>query len=334
MTDISSLRIGVVGLGTIGRIHAERMADLGADLAGADLDVDARQSFEETFDAATYEDHNALLESGVDAVVVGVPNRFHEEVAVDALEVGVDVLLEKPIAHDLESAERIAAAARTADGFCMVGFTMRFASQTERVVELRESGRLGSISHVDGSYLRRDSAPAGGRGWFTDPEMAGGGALVDLGVHVIDLALYMLDYPDVVEVSGVVRSEFGDYEVDDSATALLRCADGQTIGVEASWRATCSSSRTMVVRGTGGGVEFEIGESELTLLDADGETDPEELDVTGEDMHGAEDRMFLDGVAGEHHDLGETVEQGLVVQRILDAIYESSERGEAVRIDH
>ncbi|MCL7417567.1 MAG: Gfo/Idh/MocA family oxidoreductase, partial [Halalkalicoccus sp.] len=100
VTDMP-VRVGIVGLGTIGRIHAERIGDLGGELVGADLDPDARKSFADDFDAPTYPDHESLLEAGVDAVIVGVPNSVHETVAVDALKAGVDVLLEKPLAHSL-----------------------------------------------------------------------------------------------------------------------------------------------------------------------------------------------------------------------------------------
>ncbi|WP_137290771.1 Gfo/Idh/MocA family protein [Natronorubrum halophilum] len=332
MNDDQAVRIGIVGLGTIGRIHATRLDDLGATLAGADLDVDARAAFVEEFDAATYADHHALLDSGVDAVVVGVPNRAHEKIATDALEAGVDVLLEKPLAHSVESAERIAAAARDADGFCTVGFTMRYANPTKRAVELRETGHLGSLSHVSIDYLRRGGVPGGGRGWFTDESLAGGGVLMDLGVHIIDLALHLLDYPPIIEVTGRTRSEFGEYAVDDSATALLRCADGQTISVETSWHGTATPSRECVVRGTEGGLGFEVSGSELTYVTADADEAVDAIEVEAEDMHLAEDREFLEAVAGAREPT-ETIEEALVVQRVIDAIYESSERGQAVGFD-
>lgn len=332
MIATAPVRIGIVGLGTIGRIHANRFERLGCDLAGADLDSDARETFTDEFDAPTYADHDALLEAGVDAVVVGVPNRFHEEVAVDALEAGVDVLVEKPMAHSLESAERIAAAARAADGFCAVGLTMRHSPLTTRAADYRDDGRFGSLSHVRVEYLRRGGVPGGGRGWFVDDELAGGGVLMDLGVHVVDLALYLLEYPSVAEVTGRVRSEFGEYAVDDSATALLRCADGRTIAVETAWHGTGTPSRMCTLRGTEGGARFDVAESGLTLVDADPDVDPETVSVEASDMYFAEARAFLEAVEGTCEP-DETLEQALVVQRIVDAIYESSERGEAVRLD-
>lgn len=324
--------IGIVGLGTIGRIHAERLANLGADLAGADLAPEAREAFAKEFDAPTYESHEVLLETGVDAVVIGVPNRVHEEIAVDALAADTDVLIEKPLAHTVESAELIARAARHSEGFCTVGFTMRYSPLTERVLELRESGRFGSISHVGVDYLRRGGVPGGGRGWFTDPDLAGGGVLMDLGVHIIDLALYVMGYPEVEEVSGQTRSEFGEYAVEDSSTALLRCAGGRTISVDTSWHGTAEPSRDCVVRGTEAGAAFSVTDSDLTFYDANSGSESETVAVETGDMHLSEDRAFLESVAGEREP-EDTVEEALTVQRVIDAIYESSDRGEAVAVE-
>ncbi|WP_306061614.1 Gfo/Idh/MocA family protein [Natronococcus wangiae] len=326
-------RVAIVGLGTIGRIHADRIERLDATLvAGADVSADARESFAAEHCVSTYADHETMLaDAAIDAVFVCVPNSVHERVATDALERGCAVLLEKPLAHSLESADRIAVAAAEADAFCVVGFTMRFSNLTKRVATLREEGRLGSIGHVDVDYLRRDALPGEGRSWFTDPELAGGGVAMDLGVHVLDLALYLLEYPLVLEVTGVTRSEFGEYDVEDSALALLRCADGRTISVQTSWRATRSPSQRCVVRGTDAGAEFDVTEPDVEVFDAR-TTVEETLAVDVDDMHLAEDRAFLEALAGERTELAGTVDDALTVQRVLRAIYDSSDRGEAVRL--
>ncbi|MFC4440006.1 MULTISPECIES: Gfo/Idh/MocA family protein [Natrialbaceae] len=328
-------RVAIVGLGTIGRIHANRIHRLDATLvAGTDVSADARESFAAEYGVSTYADHETMLEStDTDAVFVCVPNRVHERVATDALDSGRAVLLEKPLAHSLESAERIAAAADDADAFCAVGFTMRFSNLTRRVVTLREEGRLGSISHVDVNYLRRDALPGEGRSWFTDPDLAGGGVAMDLGVHVVDLALYLLEYPTVLEVTGVTRSEFGKYDVEDSALALLRCADDRSISVQTSWRATRPPSQQCVVRGTDAGVEFDVTEPDVDLFDARTDGADETLAVDVADMHLAEDRAFLEALDGERKGFSRTVEDALTVQRVLRAIYDSSNRDEAVRLD-
>lgn len=326
-------RVGIVGLGTIGRIHAERLAELGADLLGADLDADARDSFADAYDVPTFEDHRALLDAAPDALVVGVPNRFHAEIAIDALEAGVPVLVEKPLAHSVESAERLAAAAREADVYCTVGFTMRHYGLTDRLLALRDAGRFGEITRIDLSYLRRDSVPGGGRGWFTDAELAGGGVMMDLGVHVIDLGLTLLGHPPVHEVTGVTRSDFGDYAVEDAAMAVLRCADDRVVTVDTAWRTTAESGTDLRLRGTRAGANAELGGAELTIVTADADEAVDVETFPAGDAHLAEDRAFLEAAAAGRSGPPETVEQALAVQRAIAAIYESARRGEAIAVD-
>jgi len=158
--DRNDVGVGIVGLGNIAYHHANKLVDAGATIVGGvDISEDARTAFTEEYDVPTYEDHSELFEE-IDAVIVTTPNRFHEEYAVEALEAGLDVLLEKPLAHTLESAERIAAAARDADGFCMVGFHSRFHHQAQIIKEKRSRVR----SAMSLTSRRTTSAVAGSRG--------------------------------------------------------------------------------------------------------------------------------------------------------------------------
>jgi len=356
MTHANDVAVGIVGLGGIGNHHATKLTERGVNLVGGmDIDPDARRRFHEEFGVHAHESEAALYEE-CDAVLVTTPNRFHEEYAVSALEAGLDVLLEKPLAHTVESAERIAAAARDAQGFCMVGFNNRFAEPVRVIKGYQEEGRFGETTHVEANYVRRRGVP--GRGsWFTSGEVAGGGALIDIGVHAIDLALYFLDHPEVVEVSGETRSEFGgrdDYafvhmwgdddgaegfDVEDSASAFLRDADGNTVSLEVAWATNRPTNDEFVIRGTEAGATFDRGSDELTIHEArafDGDRhhlSDAEIETREGDGHAAEQAAFLDAVAaGEAPEIN-TVDEALSVQRVIDAIYRSSERGEAVRLD-
>lgn len=352
--SLEDVRVGVVGLGGIGTHHAERLRESDARLVGGmDVDADARTGFAEQFDVPTYGDVDELLER-VDAVLVTTPNRFHEEYAVRALEAGADVLLEKPLAHTLESAERIADAAADADGFCMLGFHNRFAGSTEVFKHYQREGRFGDLTHVETNFVRRRGIP--GRGsWFTDREVAGGGALVDVGVHALDLVLHLLDHPTVVEVTGQIRAEFGTsdeyafvemwgedcgpggFDVEDSATAFLRTADGTTISLEVAWAANRPDTRETFVRGTDAGASFDIGSDELTIYEADpgggNHLADTEITTQSRDAYAAEQRAFLEAVTVGEPPARNTVEEGLQVQRIVDAIYRSSEGGQGIRLE-
>ena len=353
MTD-STVQVGIVGLGGIGRYHADCLERQDqAELAGGmDVDPGARDSFGAEYGVDTYGDAEALFER-VDAVIVTTPNAYHEEYAVAALRAGLSVLVEKPLAHTLDSAERIAEAAADAPGICMVGFHLRYEPDVEALQSYRGDGFFGEIEHVDASYIRRRGIPGQGT-WFTDTDIAGGGALIDLGVHAIDLALYCCGYPDVVEVSGVTRSNFGtrsDYvdvdgwgvedgvfSVDDSVTAQLRTADDTTISVDIAWASNREDEKSLRIRGTDGGAFLDLkGESTLYESSPAGVDHHRttELEV-GDDApggHEAEQAAFVDAVANGRTPTRNTVQQALTVQRIVDAIYRSSEDGRAIRLD-
>jgi predicted dehydrogenase len=356
MTHANDVAVGIVGLGGIGNHHATTLVERGANLVGGmDIDASARRRFHEEFGVHGYESEADLYEH-CDAVLITTPNRFHEEYAVSALEAGLDVLLEKPLAHNVESAERIAAAAREAEGFCMVGFNNRFAEPVQVIKGYQNEGRFGETTHVEANYVRRRGVP--GRGsWFTSSDVAGGGALIDIGVHAIDLALYFLDHPEVVEVSGDTRSEFGNrddyafvhmwgddngadgFDVEDSASAFIRDADGNTVSLEVAWATNSPTNDEFVIRGTDAGATFDRGNGELTIHEARSFDDDQhhfsdtEIETREGDSHDAEQAAFLEAVAAGEPPAINTIDEALSVQRVIDAIYRSSERGEAVRLD-
>lgn len=352
-------RVGVVGLGLMGRVHARNLIDSGGRVvAGADISPDARATFADEFDVPTYEDHDALLEaSPVDAVVVTTPNRFHEVAAVAALEAGCDVLVEKPLAHSLPAAERIVAAAEQSAGFCMVGFHNRFSPATTVALAYRDAGRLGEISHIEASLVRRRGIPSPGS-WFTNEQLSGGGALIDIGVHIIHLALCVLDFPAVVEATGTARTDFGarnDYadpdgfsstwesaaatfDVDDSVSAFIRCETGQTIAVEIAWASNRPPANELVVRGTEAGMQFELeGEIvelyETSRLGVDHYVTSEIDARGGPDGHVVEVERFLNSVATGIPPEMNTIEEAIAVQRVIDGLYRSSESCRSVALE-
>jgi predicted dehydrogenase len=352
------ISIGIIGLGNIGRYHAEQlralMPEFDIDIAGGmDVAPVPRERFSDAFGVPTYEDREELYEAA-DSVIITTPNRFHEEYAVSALNAGLNVLIEKPIAHTIESADRVVSAAKESDGICMVGFHNRFANPVRVLKQYQRQGRFGDVHHIEANYIRRRGVP--GRGsWFTQKASAGGGALIDIGAHAIDLALYLLDFPQVSEVSGVTRSMFGgrpDYthlemwgeggegpfDVDDSASAFIRCDDGTTISLEVAWAANRRSNNEFVIQGDEAGARLDLSEGDLTLFESSEAGAPHFSDSTittrNDDPHLVEQRRFIEAIETQEAPQLNTVEQALVVQRVMDGIYRSNESGGAVKIDN
>lgn len=349
--------IGIVGLGNIGRYHAEQLRSLTTQLdvelaGGMDISAMARERFGETFGVPTYDDPESLYETA-DSIIITTPNQFHEEYAVGALAADNNVLIEKPVAHTIDSAERVQEAATQSSGICMVGFHNRFASSVQVLKEYAQEGRFGEIHHIEAKYIRRRGVP--GRGtWFTKEASAGGGALIDIGAHAIDLALYLLDFPRVTEVSGVTRSVFGDrpdythlemwgedgdgpFDVDDSANAFIRCENGSTVSLDVAWAANRTPSNEFVIQGTDGGARLDLSTGELTVFESSSAGAPHfsdtEIRTRDENPHRREQRRFIEAVRESGPLSMNTVKQGLIVQRVMDATYRSSERNTSVAID-
>lgn len=354
---MSSHAVGIVGLGNIGRYHAEQLRSLvtqfDVELAGGmDISPVARERFTKAFGVPVYDDSESLYET-VDSIVITTPNRFHEEYAVGALAAGIDVLIEKPVAHTLASAERVQEAAHSSEALCMIGFHNRFASPVEVLKQYCRSGRLGEIHHIEANYIRRRGVP--GRGtWFTEKASAGGGALIDIGAHAIDLSMHLLDFPHIAEVSGVTRSVFGDqpdythlemwgdhgdggFDVDDSASAFIRCGGGSTVSLDVAWAANRSPSTEIVVQGTDAGARLDLIDGELTLFESSPAGAPHfsdtEIKTREENPHQAEQRRFIKATSESEPLSMNTIDEGLFVQRVMDAIYRSAERERAVTID-
>jgi predicted dehydrogenase len=344
--------VGLIGLGDRSHVHATKLDDAGCHVVGTDADEEARDRFESVFESTTYDSLEEMFTADLDAVVVTTPTKFHERPAIEALDRGYDTLVEKPLAHTVESAERIAEAAAASEGACFVGFHHRCAETATVLAQRGDDGYFGTLSHVEARYIRRRGIP--GRGtWFTSKEIAGGGALIDIGVHPIDLTLFLLGFPELDEVTAVTRTEFGNradytylnmfgrdgesdmFTVEDSATATIRFDTGQTMTLEVAWAANIPDKHEYRLRGTEAGAilsQPDLRENRLQCFETRDDGTPhfvdrtvvtDDADATMREMH--QFLTFLD--TGESGTLA-TADEALATQHVVEAIYGASDRSE------
>ena len=359
MTTASTpLRAGVVGLGWAGQQHMAAYSDLpGVELVAiAGMEDGPRAELGEKYGVTRlYSDWRDLVADGdLDVVSVAVPTFLHAPIAVGALEAGIHVLSEKPIARTAVEAQTMVDAAHSSGRVLEVAFNHRRRGDIEALKAAIDAGQIGRPYHARAIWLRRAGIPALGS-WFTNREMAGGGPLIDIGVHVLDYALHLFGEPQVTAVSAVTHSELGArgrggaksdkqhvgsaYEVEDLASLLLRLEGGGSIVLETSWAAyrPAGDEFGITLYGTEGGADLRVVDyapaGELTIFTGEGE-EVEDIAVTADAGRGhlAVVETFLEHVADtanwSHWDGSLALDRA----RVIDAAYESARIGAEVRL--
>jgi predicted dehydrogenase len=347
---MDKIRVGVIGLG-IGRHHIRgyQTHPNAAVLAIADLDearlaeIGDQYGVEERYTSG----EQMIAEAELDLVSVATPNVYHKSLTIAALEAGCHVLCEKPMAMNAGEAREMLAAAERAGKRMMIDFSYRFSEQSQVLKAQVDAGVLGEVYFARTLWHRRRGLPRFG-GWFGQKALSGGGPLIDLGVHRLDLALWLMGYPRPVWVMGrtynpiasALAAEQGvDYDVEDMAVAMITFDNGATLEIEASWAAHVQEREWMETRlfGTRGGLvqrnlnETYEFEAEI-YLEQEGAHFDMKLHVPGRPRPELNAMYhFVDSiVTGAPHTA--TGEEGLLVMEILDAIYKSAESGQPVRI--
>ncbi|HYJ61109.1 MAG TPA: Gfo/Idh/MocA family oxidoreductase [Actinomycetota bacterium] len=229
------MRVGLLGCGWIQDFHARAIRELGGEVAAvANHRLPTAEAFAERhgIDRVTTDWRAVATDPGIDAVVVGTPNALHAEQSVAALEAGRHVLVEKPMAVTVAECDAMLAAASGSGASLMVAHCWRFHDAVRALRDRIAGGELGGIVKTRGYGVHAGWGPDG---WFTDPALAGGGALLDMGVHAIDTARFLLGDPAPTQVRAVVGTRYGSYDVDDDAILLITWDQGTNSLVESGW---------------------------------------------------------------------------------------------------
>lgn len=338
------VRVAILGAG-IGRQHLRGyMGVQNAQVTAiCDLNAERAQALADEFGAqgvrifTTIDDF--LASGSADAVSLCLPNFLHAQVAVQCFEAGLDVLCEKPLAINAAEAIQIAEAAQKYGRICMVGQVLRFRDD---VLALKERADELEIYYARVMARRVSGIPKWG-GWFTQDKFAGGGPLIDTGVHIIDLAWWLGGCPKPVSASGVTYAAFGKeklhlgsggaanedgvFDVEDLAAGLVRFENGFSIHFEASWAINAEGdSRYCHVHGKQGAL---IWNDEPKIIAADGTVGPMPKDAGNAFQR--ETQHFIDCVISRQQP-DPDASQGVAMMKILDALYESARIGREVEI--
>ncbi len=353
---MGKLRVGVIGAGSISDFHLasyqnNKQAEI---LAICDLNEQrAREKAEKYGASRIYTDYRDLVaDRDIDAVSICTWNNSHAEISIAALHAGKHVLVEKPLSVTVEEARRVEEAVNKTGKLLQVGFVRRYAANTRILKQFIDAGDLGEIYYAKASCLRRLGNPGG---WFADKERSGGGPVLDLGVHMIDICWYLMGCPKVKSVSGNVYRKLGnranvqnlsfykavDYDaskntVEDLANALIRFENGASLMVDVSFTLHAKQDEvTVKLYGEKGGAEIEpelllVSEKHNTILNMTPQVDSLKFDFV--EAFRSEIDHFVDCCLNGSETLS-PVQHGVELMKMLCGIYESSEKGTEISFD-
>ena len=347
-------RIALIGCGGMGTHHLRSYQSIPDAKIVAICDIYPGRAEDRVAkyapDALAFTDyHDVLALEDLDAVDICTPNYLHSIIAVEALNRGLHVFCEKPDAVNVEEALKMKAAAEKNGRVLMVMRNNRYAPESQYLKKYIEDGNMGEIYAGRCGWQRRRGIPGKG-GWFTTKAQSGGGPLIDLGVHMIDLAIWLMGNPTPVAVSGStyckfadsdmsdsVNSNFGDkmadgtFDVEDLAMGFIRFDNGACLQIEFSWASNVEKEKKLVeLRGTKAGASWPdlkiFTEEYGSTVDVIPAVRPKEFDGHGRNL-----AHFVEVLQGKAEPAF-VPQQGVNMIRILRAMYESAEKGCEVRL--
>lgn len=345
---MTKLKMGIIGVGGIAQDrHIPAYLELKDQVeltAVQDLNVDRAQEVAAKFGFThVFQDYQDLFEQ-VDAVTICTPNKFHPEIAIQALEAGVHVLSEKPMAITSKECEDMIAASEKTNTRLSIAYHYRHTQEARVAKQAILNQEIGDPLVTRMRAMRRRKVP--GWGVFTNKDLQGGGSLIDWGCHFLDLGLWLLGNPKPVEVMGATYNrlsktpdqlnEWGafdheTFDVDDHVTGYITFENGVSFMLECSWAANIKEDETSLsISGADGGLNvypFELYQAKYGTFFSGEAKFAQATDQAA--LLQAEN--FVASCLGEA-ELIVKPEQAMQVTRIIEAIYKSSETGRSVRL--
>jgi predicted dehydrogenase len=346
------LKVAVIGTG-MGRYHMKEFVE-SPDVtlaAVCDLNREEAMLFAKQYGAEkVVSDYRDLWEvPNLDAVSIAVPNFLHAQIAIEALERGLHVMCEKPIATTLADAKKMVETAEAQNKRLMIGMSQRFKPQSLALRDIVSRGELGEIYYARTTWIRRRGVPvihfgsggSMGRGaWFVDKAKAGAGALFDIGVHMFDLTWWLMGNPKPVSVSAssyrnLWNEEFArrgiKYDIDELSSAFVRFENGVTAVFDVSWAANQDNEINVRVFGTEAG--FQVYPPVVYREPRWGELHTDAIEIKEVEAGLTPRRHFVDCIRDPDKPMIASGQECLTVMAVLDAIQRSAACGHEVTVD-
>ncbi|MBN8209884.1 Gfo/Idh/MocA family oxidoreductase [Bacillus sp. NTK071] len=345
---MTKLRMGIIGSGGIAQsrhIPSYQQLSEQVELFGVyDVDYERAKEASVLFNITNvYEQVEDMLKE-VDAVTICTPNKFHADLAVEALKAGVHVLCEKPMAMNVEECDRMIEAEKESGKVLSIAYHYRFMKEPRAARQVIQAKEIGDPMVARVQALRRRKVP--GWGVFTNKQLQGGGSLIDYGCHFLDLSMWLMGNPKPVEVSGTTYNRLSKtpeqvnlwgafdhetFDVDDHVTAYIKFDNNVSMLFETSWSANIAEDKESVsISGSDGGLEvfpFQLNKAQYGML----------LNSSSEWVPGEEDpglpqaENFVNSCLGLEKPIV-SAEEARTVSQVIEAIYESCATGRSVQL--
>lgn len=333
---MSKVKIAIIGLGGVGQvIHLPILSKMSnVEISAiAEINKSRLESVAEKYNIIhRFTDYKEMLDKvHIDAVIIATPTSTHKDIAIDCLKAHKDILVEKPVARTYKEAKAIFDAAQNNKRNIMVGMNLRFRPDAMLLKSLINSGEIGDPFYIRCGWMRKQSSSSN---WINKKEESGGGVIIDLGILLLDMSLWLFDYPPVDTVS--TQNFYHDSKtVEDSSISFIRNSDSSIINLETSWTAHSEiESFYLSVFGTKGSARlnpfkiYKRVEDQFVDLTPSLHDNPQNLfkkSYTNELKH------FIGAVRGLHP-FSSTGENALSRMKVIEAMYKSAQKNSEIKI--